>query len=999
VKLKKMEMQGFKSFANKTGLDFPEGITSIVGPNGSGKSNIADALCWVMGEQSVRALRGSKMEDVIFAGTQKRSSLGFAEVEITLDNSDKTLNVPYEDVKIARRVFRSGESEYAINGNSCRLKDIHELLMDTGLGRDGYSIIGQGKVAEILSAKSEDRRQIFEEAAGISKYRYRREESLRKLAISEENLVRVGDIAGELETQLQHLSVQAEKAKKYLKLREELKELEIVHALKTISEHKSEQGEIDGDLAAVEEQIAGVCKEIAQIDEGIERCYAEIKTADGECESKSGRQKQVMEQLAQVRSEAQVAQNKIENAQENYGRLKEEIADFTVRIKQARDDEQMSVKEQIGANSGVVADLERETTRVNELLTALENELAATGKELAGAERSFVGNESRAKVLADMERDFDGYSKGVKGIMQAAECGKLDGARIIGTVAQILSARREFELAIEMALGGGIQSIITQSEQDAKKAIYYLKQRNLGRATFLPLTSAGGNVITPLKCEGVIGVASDCVDFDPQFRGVVENLLGRTVIVDTFDNAVNYARNSGNRQKIVTLTGEVFIPGGAISGGSKGNSVGLFGRANELAELKEKNVKLRSEIDELQMRARALEDNKAKKVQELAGIQEKFNDARQRTLLLEQQHRLLAEQISGLEDNLSKKTLYATGFDEQLSGYRQKCSQLEEKAGEYEEILADLEKSLADSKNARKERESAVRSAQNSRRELSERQLTLQKECSRLQAKHERAEVEIDAILLKMWEEYELTMTDLQGYKSVERQRNPETIGDIKQEIKDLGNVDVGAIESFKEVAERFEFLDAQRSDLIAAKRDLERIIEEMTSLMKQQFREQFEVINTEFNRVFSRLFGGGKANLQLTEPQEVLTSGIEIEVQPPGKSLQNMQLLSGGEKALTAISLLLAILKVRPAPFCVLDEIDAALDDANVARYAEYLREYSRKTQFVMITHKRGTMEVSNVLYGVTMQEKGVSTLLTLNLDEVVQDDKNQKAGIMAYA
>lgn len=1009
MKLKRMELQGFKSFAEKINLEFSGGITSIVGPNGSGKSNVSDALCWVMGEQSAKTLRGANMQDVIFAGTETRSPLGFAEVTIVLDNSTGKLEMPHDEVAITRRVFRSGESEYAINKVPCRLKDVHELLMDTGLGRDGYSVIGQGKIAEILSSKAEDRRQIFEEAAGISKYRYRREESLRKLAATDENLTRISDIISEIETQLEPLAISAEKAKRYLKLRDELRELEGASSLSKVKNLRSEQSKLSADLAVSDKQNDDTQEKISAIDAAIEQFYAEIKTCDEVSAKRAESQKLANQELSRVRGEAQVARNNIENASENNQRLQEEISELRQR---AETGELAELENQLTAAKQAVGTVAAELSHANNQLQTASQSAESIQAKSADIERHLLKNEARTKMLSDMERDFDGYGRSVKAIMQWKT--QQTNSGILGTIAQTIKVSPEFALAIEVALGNAAQNIITETEQDAKHAIQHLKQNSLGRATFLPLNSTTGTTLSIDKsAHGIIDIASNCVEFSPEYQGIMDNLLGRIIVMDTMDNAIRYSRATENRHKIVTLTGEVFFAGGAISGGSKGNITGLFSRASELETLKQQNQKLNAELTVLNAEIETHLAEKREAAEKLETARNTHNQRNQEMALIEQKHRLLTEQVTALRENLARKVEQSGNFDKQVETYQQNCKELEEMACQFEQQLLDLEREAAENIRKRRNFEEQVRLKQDERRSYGEAQVAMQKELSRLQSRHERLEVEIDAILLKMWEDYDLILSEMENIWGSQpviicdgEECRPETlegstqikerISAIKSEIKTMGNIDIDSIETHQALANRYDFMNGQREDLVCAKANLENIIEEMTAIMKTQFEESFAIIQTEFKQVFAQLFGGGTASLSLTDPTDSLTTGIEITVQPPGKAVQNMLLLSGGEKALTAIALLLSLLKVRPAPFCVFDEIDAALDDVNVTRYSSYLKEYSQKTQFILITHKRGTMEESNMLYGVTMQEKGISTLISLNVDEVMANTDNNETNFI---
>ena len=1173
--LKRFETQGFKSFADKIEIDFNQGITSIVGPNGSGKSNISDAIRWVMGEQSVKSLRGSKMEDIIFAGTEQRKAVGFAEVSLTLDNSERLLPVDFGEVTITRRVFRSGECEYYINKTACRLKDIHEILMDTGLGRDGYSIISQGKIAEILSTRSEDRRQVFEEAAGISKYRYRKEDAERKLADTKDNLTRIEDIISELECRLAPLSDQSDKAKQFLALRDELRMLDVSTSMQNLEKLKATQAETDSRATVIYAQADEINQEAERLNSEIETLYEQSRQNDSQAEDLRQKERETQNTQSQYLKDIEVFKSKLEHGKEGIERVKREISDLHLkkaeileqiesetangalfesskseldtrltevehdleRLELASrqdlgrlDDLQKSLDEMTSILSDINGKIESNRTlrenleaRQREIETALhaKNELweekSAQFAELDSKIQDNVGkiNEfkskyeesllklahikdkehksfdelralqskldakaSRLKALRDMERDFDGYGKSVKNIMQSHEI------KVCGTVAQLIKVSPEYTSAIEVALGGATQNIVTETEYDAKCAIEYLKRKNLGRATFLPISAVRGTELEPITGNGFIGVASHLVSTDSKYDGVVKNLLGRTLVIDNIDNAIAISKRYQNKYRLVTLEGELLSTGGSMSGGSRSSSSGIFSRASEITAISaevgtldeqinllktaiqviknDRNIageltaglesKLRAEeqtavrlasekehsvtvLDEIDAAAKALSVEKSETATKYSMLGEEYEEYNSQVAKIEwgvAEHRNimnnLKEGASGAQGRhgelselrISLKMQLTTvlkdievsrdkthSFKQQENAYGEdivnKTAELEKLNMNLEDLDDEikfkeqqitgltefLEKTRIAAEEAiiaRRNADDDVKELQQKLREKHEQAVLIQQEIGRFDTKKNKVELEIESIVGKLWEEYDLTLTQAEEIRTQidSLPKAQRRIGEIKEEIKNLGDINIGAIEEYKSVSERFEFMSEQSRDLTLAGEQLARLIIDMQTIMMNQFKEQFDIINREFGRVFSELFGGGQASLRLTEPGNPLTSGIEIEVQPPGKTLQNMLLLSGGEKALTAISILLAILKVRPTPFCIFDEIDAALDDVNVTRFASYLRKYSTKTQFIIITHKRGTMEISNMLYGVTMQEKGVSRLLTLDMGEV---------------
>ena len=1183
--LKALEIQGFKSFPDKTVLTFGEDITAIVGPNGSGKSNISDAIRWVMGEQSTKALRGGKMEDVIFGGTAKRKQLGFAEVSLVLDNAEHIFPMEESEVMVTRRYYRSGESEYYINRRSVRLKDVNELFMDTGLGREGYSIIGQGKIDEILSVKSADRREVFEEAAGISRFRHRKEEAERKLERTEENLVRINDKIDELELQVEPLRIQSEKARKFLILRDELRGLEIsvwleqlekirASSIKVLSDfenavrQKAEaRAQVEALYAAAEGYAAkmrekdmeaeGIRFEMMQRDadaNGLENAVAVLKTniqnnlengdrLQRELEAQEGRAGSITGQIGDrrkrlegivreaesLRAQLRERQRSAEDASRNAGALAAEMevlrqkeAVETASAAEARAllsalaaaaqelmDRDEAVRQELAAGEGRLAETEKEGKTASEELNqaredrdSLKNiingytlRLESRRKKAREAEEKHVKLQmeesalaSRIHMLTEMEKLYEGYSKAVKLVMGEADRGQLRGVH--GPVAGLIHVPEQYAVAIEIALGSAMQNVVVEREEDGKNAIQYLKRRDAGRATFLPLTSIRPSEFRDRGVAneaGFVGMGDQLIEFDGKYGRVFSSLLGRTVIAEDMDKAIAIARKYGSRFKIVTLDGQVLNPGGSMTGGSVSRSAGILSRANELERL---NVQIVGVRESLHQARRALEETTrevaaAQYEMETAQAQQRAHEDAILTLeercshygvLLADLRRQRDDQKTELEQ-LQKRAAQteqdtgnarrriealegaAAALRAEAEGKAQGQSRFQEKAGEIgaeiaefnmrlasldaermasEKALDELEGLRRDMAGDREERyqliedlrkrngelsaqilekETALQTIREENRERNEairrinqekldleaernradkdsrdknaELLSMEREVSVLEQKKVTAALEEKQILDKLWETYELSHEAARAQR-VELESVPKAqrrIGELKRSITGLGNINLDAIDEFQRVNERYTYLRDQRDDVQKSKRELENIIADITTEMKTIFSEQFAVINQAFGETFAELFGGGKATLELEDPEDILNCGIEIKVQPPGKALKIITLLSGGEKAFVAIALYFAILKVRPTPFCVMDEIEAALDDVNVARYAHYLRSMSGRTQFIVITHRRGTMEEADVLYGVTMQEQGVTRILTINLNDVEKE------------
>ncbi len=1185
--LKSVEMQGFKSFADKIYLNFNPGITAIVGPNGSGKSNISDAIRWVMGEQSVKSLRGSRMEDVIFSGTEVRKPQGFAEVSLVLDNSTRLFPLDYEEVTVTRRVYRSGEGEYFINRNACRLKDIHELFMDTGLGREGYSIVGQGKIDEILSNKSEDRRRIFEEAAGITKYKYRKNEAEKKLERTNENLTRVNDIMIELSSQIEPLKNQSEKAKKYLNLRDELKEIEVNAAVVSIEKNKKDLETAKEEYNAVSESILTLQKDTEETENAVNGLYGDISAYDEETEALRESQKQATERASEGTNQINLSLANIEHFKENVGRIEAEIEKSQRGMSQLDDllEEYNGVLETHKAAAKEIGDrkaaLEAELEKENSLLEA-ENENVENLKSLIIEKTSEIGSQngkivnyniliesfnnerinaesellkqkddyerlaennnsineklaeteiqleeirkkaefadekcreasevaarlnekkntalsqlsrdtSKKSVLEDMENDFDGYSRSVKAVMTAHTSGSLKGFKIYGPLSKLVSTDKKYVTAVETALLTVSQNIVTGDEQDAKAAIRYLKESRQGRATFMPVSTVKSREFDSSaaeKMQGYIAVAKDIVEYDRLYEGIIGNTLGATVVVDNIDNAIKMASKCNHKFRIVTLEGEVMQPGGAMSGGSTGKNSGFLSRKAEIDALTEEIGALKAQLQETDKEIAENSESFAKLLEEAELAKKQLSEKNEEYIRLkaecehsdkylfeaEERRNMLLQDIStvvartkeinedialcesrieelekeinmlradasgkegetesiiarvqSIQENILEITIKETSqkkdieiqeerisnvtaekneiLDEiaekrrQVDGFSAKISEINSEIEDTKKSLnmlsaesVDMDKRIEELLQLRKEADSKIRSLQEGVKDTRDKLFSLGQQKVKAETKLQKLEGDLDGIFSHLWEEYELTYTEALKVRTDENINLTEAnrrISELKSKIKSLGNINIDAIEEYKNVKERFDFLTEQTQDLEKAKGELESIIDEMLCIMKQQFAEQFAQISKNFNAVFRELFGGGQATLSLADPDDVLESGVEIEAQPPGKKLQSLTLLSGGERAFTAIALLFAILKGRPTPFCILDEIEAALDDVNVYRYADYLKKYCGKTQFIVVTHRRGTMEAANILYGVTMQEKGVSKLLSLNIDEVTE-------------
>lgn len=1180
MKLKALEIQGFKSFPDRTRVTFGEGITAVVGPNGSGKSNISDAIRWVLGETSSKQLRGGgKMEDVIFGGTQSRSAMGFSAVNLIVDNTDRRVDVDNDEVIIGRKYYRSGESEYSVNGQNVRLKDVYELFLDTGLGRDGYSIIGQGRISEIVGAKSAERREIFEEASGIARYRYRKNEAERRLASTEDNMVRLRDILAELEERVGPLEHDSKKAKQFLELSDKRKTYEITLWMDTILKAKDtvrdQQRKIEiasqdydkqtAEIENIDEETQTVRDEIQKLIMEIERYNADIRSITQRASGCDAQIAVLNNDIAHNKASIDSINAEIREADLGKGAIAEEIDEHNAKIASCEQaikgfeadiaalektlDELMQKSAATGEKRGIIAarltsitseltnekvnaasavssseaarerltvtkqqaeqnantkqelDVQKADTDVLlkktlETLTRLDNikqglamKLDSRKELLSQADtkeqsiaRALEAAQQKAATLTELERNMDGYGPSVKTVIKASRDHRLRG--IIGPVSNILSVKGGYEIAIETALGFALQNIVVENETAAKAAMAFLRDERAGRATFLPLDTMKGSFVDKARLTGSALCAADAVTYDAKYNNVVANLLGRIIIVDDINEASGIARALDFRNRIVTRDGQVINAGGSFTGGSVSRSAGLFSRKQEIEELhakaallikqqekaQEDTDKIKAEVDALQAELTATDSeaitaggDKIRCEVEISRINTAISQANSAIEILMAETQTLQKQISDYDaraksasDAMDKAQIEANKLEAEMSlitgdddGFLATRTRMQNELSEYKMQKLSCEKDISMHKNAAQalfgrtgeseqrsiqQRESIARlTKQNEENELkiadinkqvnedkseilmcetkisetskkriekegtitgqtakiraiTDRREELSREVARLTERKGALELEYDQTVAKLWEEYELTPSDAQSF-CVEFDTITELrrmVGELRGKIKSLGNVNVGAIEEYAEVSERYTFMKAQVSDVQKSKQELEKMIAGLCGEMRVMFKDSFDSINKHFKRIFTELFGGGTASLRLTDEEDVLESGIEIEVAPPGKIIKNLSALSGGEQSLVAISIYFAILAVNPAPFCVLDEIEAALDDVNVTRYAQYLRRITEHTQFIVITHRRGTMEEADVLYGVTMQEDGVSKLLKLDLDSV---------------
>lgn len=1177
--LKRIEMQGFKSFADKTVLEFKPGITTVIGPNGSGKSNISDAIRWVLGEQSMKSLRGAKSEDIIFAGTQARKSLGFAEVSIVIDNNDNKLPIEYSEVTVTRKIYRSGETGYFINKVPCRLKDILELFMDTGIGKDGYSIIGQGKIDEILSNKSEDRRHIFEEAAGIVKYRTRKQESEKKLEQTKLNLLRINDILAEIEANIEPLKLQSDKAKQFLDLREELKSIEVglfIYNINTYKE-KLEQLVKDEDIITSQKEAEDGKMEALQASKEELRQVVDDITAQIENMQNIGFESS--NKIEKINSEIGISNERIQNNNANKQRLETEILEVKSRIEELKEEQKQKLEKKTNLTSNKekfekeLAEKEAELAELSKKLSAkeleiegkkqivqnnidkkyefaaeintqdvnyenlekhkkqLKNEIDSVISELDSTrygkneiskgfydieskrniaveklEKSVQAKEqnmqklkqyedeiskltytqrmkqARHQFLIETEKEKEGYNKTVKSLLVACDKDSNLNKGIHGVLANLISVEKEYETAIEMCLGQSLQNIVTSTEQDAKKMIEYLRTNSLGRASFLPIASVQGKKLDKLtKMDGVIGIASDLVKCKKEYEQIILSLLGRTVVVEDMDTAIALAKKDKYSFRIVTLKGDIISSSGSISGGSvQTKTVNILGRSREIEDLEkelkklekqiadktaekeeyassigdsiEETAKLEKELQEIEIvyatekqKMVAVEENITRLENRLAKLKEEVTQTEKQ----KEENRLLKEQketeiqtltqqieelnkvieefalnnkdnqkyIDDLNFDITNLKISVTSFDESESSIEEMVerisqdiknneqsienknqnilaineenTKLEQTITEYNAQIEQIKQEVTNSgtkvEELKQERIAKNEKLVNTENEIQSQFSTLEslkEQIIKLDVKKTKLEQDLQQVVESLWNEYELTPNSTEEYQKPNNVATAQKqVNSLRNKIKDLGSINIDSIEEYKKTKERYDFMSEQRLDLENTASKLRKIIGDMTTTMQNQFKEKFELINKNFNEVFTELFNGGKAELILENEENILECGIDIRVQPPGKKLQNMMLLSGGEKAFTAIALLFAILKINPAPFCILDEIEAALDDVNVYRFAEYLKKFCKQTQFLVITHRKGTMEAGDSVYGVTMEENGISKLLSIKL------------------
>ena len=1180
--LKSLEVQGFKSFPDKTLIRFGDDITAIVGPNGSGKSNISDAILWVMGEQSSKTLRGAKMEDVIFGGTQKRAAVGFAEATLTLDNSDRALAYDADEVMVTRRYYRSGDSEYYINKQSARLRDIHEMFMDTGLGREGYSNIGQGRIDEILSLKSADRREIFEEAAGISKYRHRKEETERKLQHTEDNLMRIGDKVSELELQLEPLKQQSEKAKKYLELKDELQGVEVAVWMDTLEKLSEAAKKAEEDYASASFVLQQAHEDLDGLYAQAENCSEILRKRDGELETARVKVTMMESSHQQLDGQMAVLRSNVDNNRANISRIRDEMKDeddrsggiasqmeqakdrveqIGILLKQKKDkleglqqemvamtanaqgitrqflelrSKETELTAQIAGSEADIrsvedalresqsrmdqlkADLQagqereenaardmqtcqRELRKAEDAVTAANNTISGYAlrqtnrlkrrDELAQSVREMTakldGIKAKTRVYRAMERDFDSYNKAVKSVMQEARRGAL--RNIHDPVSRLIRTEDEYTVAIEIALGAGMQEIVVDTEADAKAGIAYLKRTGSGRATFRPISTTQGRKLRENgleSCRGFVGIGSDLVRFDEKYRGVMEYLLGRIVIVQDIDCAISMANKYNHKFRIVTLDGQVMNTGGSMTGGSVNKEAGILSRANELEKLTSQEASLEKklqtaeadlqeaqrsadqveyqmnvardqlreaedaclmlqgqekqhqilldaireaaasanrELESLNNRCRSDRERTAAQTAKIQVFTTQINEIRTKIALLEGDQTEAADATTRITDAMAqlkaeeaaleaesqtarnhildlqslcsamagdreKKLLLIETMEKEILRLEEDIRQIREHQEQNDAEAGQMRHVMKRVMEQRAEAEAAKTKAEREAQEKNKDILNMERACALLEQKKVTTALEERQIIDKLWDSYGLTPgTAAEHRGQIESvAAGNRRIADLKRRITLLGTPNLGAIEEYARVNERYTYLSSQRDDVLTSKRELESIIRNITQEMTAIFVTEFQKIDHYFGQTFEEMFGGGKGQLILENPEEPLTCGIEIRVQPPGKQVKTITLLSGGEKAFVAIALYFAILKVRPTPFCMLDEIDAALDDRNVERFASYLHNLSKKTQFIVITHRRGTMEASDVLYGVTMQEQGISKLLRLDLNQM---------------
>lgn len=1011
--LKSIELNGFKSFPDKTVLDFTGGVTTIVGPNGSGKSNISDAIRWVLGESRAKSLRGGNMQDVIFSGTAKRKPMNFAEVSVMIDNSDHALQIDFDEVMITRRVYRSGEGEYFINKSPCRMKDINELFMDTGLGRDGYSIVGQGKIDEIISGKPQDRRNFFEEAAGISKYRHKKDDAERKLGQTKDNLIRLNDILAELEQRLPGLEKSSKKAVVYLGLREELRNFEIRYWCRFIQRYRKMLSELEEKISFLSAQVEKSRQKINELDQSATELSEKRREADLLLEVLHKNEKDLEYNIATFENQISLYEAETERNLRDIERLKnEKELDLTklTRYEVLLSDREEKIKQMQENKSNILEEM-KTFDSLQQKIAQIQSESASLLREVEQSrqkrsELTVERNTKQGKVLylSDLEKNYEGYQKSVKEIFSASKSGKLCGATLYGTLADIIKADPKTALAFDAVLGNSLQNIVVNNEQDAKIAIDYLKSHELGRVTFLPvdkIKERDYDFGDALLEQGVIGKATDLLSYDKRFRGIISSLLGKTLVVDTYQTAGEMSRKYHNSFRIVTLSGEVFNAGGSIVGGHILKSTGFLSKSAMIAELKteivkidkvlvsmvEEETRLSHEAEAKKLKAETLSNGLSELNQKKAhlsfieqGIYDEIETQKRVRSEKEEYVKSFSEKENQITMLLSKNEAVSDDIEFKREQIKHEKSQLLKISREIDDVLLDKNKM-----------EQEFISQQSSHKEAREQLLTQEQELAKLVAKQEKTQGDIEVHTQNLWDTYELTYSaglELCSVEESDELQDRKQIAELKSKIKGLGDVNLSSVEEYNEVNERYTFMKNQEEDLLKAKNELELLIDDMLSVMKTNFITQFDLIHENFKETFRALFNGGNASLKLTEPDNVLESGIEIIVQPPGKKLESISLLSGGEKAFTAIALLFSVLSLKPLPFCVFDEIEAALDEVNVYRFAEYIKSYKQKTQFILVSHRRGTMENADTLYGVTMQEKGVTKLVSLKMKDVITEE-----------
>ena len=1009
--LRALEISGFKSFPERTRLTFERDITAIVGPNGSGKSNISDAILWVMGEQSSRTLRGGKMQDVIFGGTAKRPSMGVAQVSLILDNSAGIFDVDAEEVTITRKYYRSGESEYYINRQQVRLRDVNELLMDTGLGRDGYSIIGQGRIAEIVSGKSAERREVLEEAAGISRYRYRKEEAERRLARTDENLLRINDKIEELELQVKPLKEQAEVAKRYLTLRDELRVAEVSLWMSDLDTLREQSGTLESEYNETKAALEAAKRELQGLYSRSEVLTERMRAKDVEAEARRSELSGAQSRIAEQEARAAALQSRIESSEQNAARMRTEMSELTGRVQE--------IQGQIEAGRARIAEIDAQKKKLEEDAQSARNVAEGRRMRIANRERELSelsdeltkqivelrSTDSRINMLEEMERDYEGFGGAVKAVMREAKRGALRGVH--GTVSELLRTDEHTALAIETALGAAIQNVVVDTQNDGKRAIEFLQRRNAGRATFLPLDAIRGGRLDaiPGGDEGCLGLAVDLIEFEAKYKNVFENLLGRTLIAETLTDAIAISRRNGGRVKIVTLDGQVMNAGGSMTGGSAGKNAGILSRRSELEKLQAGRGRLARRRDELTSRTDELKRTLTAARYELDVATQEIQTINNELASLAAERRTTENAAGQFEALMAGLTGDSAAREKAISdvlaaadSYRRELDEIRSAIDVLNAEADKIRASISEATSSRLEVEGERTRTDKAAQEKNAAILDLERALARAEQKKLSAEMEEKQLTDKLWDGYELSHSAAEAIRQpVEsRPKAARRISELRREMTSLGNPNIGAIDEYARVSERYEFLAGQRDDVEKAKNELLGIITDITGEMRSIFSREFTAINESFKETFTELFGGGSAELTITPADDVLGGDIDIRVQPPGKAVTTLTLLSGGEMAFVAIALYFAIIKIRPTPFCVMDEIEAALDEANVNRFASHMRELADKTQFIVITHRRGTMEEADRLYGVTMQEKGVSKVIELDLDEATKQIEEEDNGIL---